>query len=134
MNDIDRSVESMDFAMRRRFAFMEIKAEDRIEMLKDPDDGLGENADVAIEKMNTLNKTIEKIETLSSAYDIGPAYFLKLKNYFNGSNNEEAFAKLWEYHIEGVVKEYLRGLPDAKSKLKDLATAYGYTNLAKYDA
>ncbi len=28
MNDIDRSVESMDFAFRRRFAFKEIKAED----------------------------------------------------------------------------------------------------------
>ena len=33
MNDIDRSVESMDFAFRRRFAFKEIKADDNIEML-----------------------------------------------------------------------------------------------------
>lgn len=134
MNDIDRSVESMDFAMRRRFAFMEIKAEDRVEMLKDAENGIPDIADEAETRMKNLNKAIEGIETLSSAYDIGPAYFLKLKNYYNGSNNAEAFAKLWEYHIEGVVKEYLRGLPDAKSKLKDLATAYGYTNLAKYDA
>lgn len=134
MNDIDRSVESMDFAMRRRFAFMEIKAEDRVEMLKDAENGIPDIADEAETRMKNLNKAIEGVETLSSAYDIGPAYFLKLKNYYNGSNNAEAFAKLWEYHIEGVVKEYLRGLPDAKSKLKDLATAYGYTNLAKYDA
>ncbi len=134
MNDIDRSVESMDFAMRRRFAFMEIKAEDRVEMLKDAENGIPDIADEAETRMKNLNKAIEGVETLSSAYDIGPAYFLKLKNYYNGSNNEEAFDKLWEYHIEGVVKEYLRGLPDAKSKLKDLATAYGYTNLAKYDA
>ena len=36
MNDIDRSVESMDFAMRRRFAWKEIKAEDTQEtILKD---------------------------------------------------------------------------------------------------
>ena len=33
MNDIDRSVESMDFAMRRRFAWKEIKAEDTQYML-----------------------------------------------------------------------------------------------------
>ena len=118
MNDIDRSVESMDFAMRRRFAFMEIKAEDRTEMFYDPKNGLGENADVAIEKMNALNKTIEKIDTLSNAYDIGPAYFLKLKNY--GGD----FDKLWKYHIEGVVKEYLRGMDDAVKLLDELKTAY----------
>ncbi len=28
MNDIDRSVDTFDFAMRRRFTFLEIKAED----------------------------------------------------------------------------------------------------------
>lgn len=31
MNDIDRSVESMDFAMRRRFAFIEITAKESAE-------------------------------------------------------------------------------------------------------
>ena len=34
MNDIDRSVESMDFAFRRRFAFYEITADDSQDMLK----------------------------------------------------------------------------------------------------
>lgn len=38
MNDIDRSVDSFDFAMRRRFRFIEIKADERLEML----DVLGE--------------------------------------------------------------------------------------------
>ena len=33
MNDIDRSVESMDFAMRRKFAWKEVKAEDTQYML-----------------------------------------------------------------------------------------------------
>ncbi len=33
MNDIDRSVESIDFAMRRRFAWQEIIAADNTEML-----------------------------------------------------------------------------------------------------
>lgn len=35
MNDIDRSVDSMDFALRRRFAWKEITAESRISMLDD---------------------------------------------------------------------------------------------------
>ena len=32
MNDIDRSVDSFDFAMRRRFRFIEVKAEDTLNM------------------------------------------------------------------------------------------------------
>lgn len=34
MNDIDRSVESFDFAMRRRFTWKEITAQDSMENMK----------------------------------------------------------------------------------------------------
>ena len=122
MNDIDRSVESMDFAMRRRFAFKEIKAEDRIEMLKDLENGIAEYADEAISRMQSLNAAIEQTEGLSSAYDIGPAYFLKLKNYSGDTN--QRFQQLWEYHIEGVVREYLRGIDESGEKFKKLEKAY----------
>ena len=122
MNDIDRSVESLDFAMRRRFAFKEIKVEDRIIMLDD----LQWKED-AVERMKKLNTAIEKIEGLSSAFHIGPAYFLKLKNY-NGD-----FDQLWEYHIEGLLFEYIRGMTDVNVKLKALANAYGYSKANDYD-
>ncbi len=124
MNDIDRSVESMDFAMRRRFAFEEISANERVEMLQELSNS--EWIDSSKKKMESLNKAIEGVDGLSSAYHIGPAYFLKLKNY------EGNFDSLWEYHIEGVVKEYLRGMDNAKDSLKNLAEAYGYSNLEKY--
>lgn len=114
MNDIDRSVESMDFAMRRRFAFVEVSADDREEML----DVLGECKEEALRRMENLNDAIEEVGGLSSAYHIGPAYFLKLNNY-NGD-----FVKLWNYHIEGVVSEYLRGMDDAEQKLEILRNAY----------
>lgn len=92
MNDIDRSVDSMDFAFRRRFAFKEIAANENIGMLDD----LGEDIrKEAIDRMNNLNAAIEKIEGLSSAYHIGGAYFLKLEE----CNND--FQKLWELHLEG---------------------------------
>lgn len=123
MNDIDRSVDCMDFAMRRRFAFKEVSATDRIEMLND----LGENRSEAEERMNSLNNAIEKISGLSAAYHIGPAYFLKLKEY---EKYTDAFDKLWEYHIEGVVKEYLRGMDLANKKLIELAKAFGYTKVS----
>lgn len=113
MNDIDRSVESMDFAFRRRFAFKEIKAMDRVEML----DELPQNG-IAINRMKNLNKAIESIEGLSTAYHIGPAYFLKLKNY-NGN-----FQQLWENHLDGLLREYLRGMQKLEEKLKTLKAAY----------
>lgn len=122
MNDIDRSVESMDFAMRRRFAFREIKAKDTQEnILKSLDGSIKQDA---INRMNNLNNAIEKIESFNSSYHIGASYFLKLKNYYNGNNMKDAFDSLWENHLKGLLFEYLRGMPDAESKLDDLKNAY----------
>lgn len=142
MNDIDRSVESMDFAMRRRFAFEEITAEQsRKNMFGDGKswktgeknaDGSDETIDVSahlqaiIDRMDNLNKAILDEEFhLGKDYQIGGAYFLKFANYFKGSNDDEAFEKLWDYHIKGVVREYLRGIDDASGiLLKNLEDAY----------
>ena len=116
MNDIDRSVESMDFAFRRRFAFVEIKAEDTLSMLDElNDESLKEKA---INRLKNLNNAISGIEGLSSAYHIGASYFLKLNNY--GGNFED----LWNYHLYGLLKEYLRGMRDVEEKIKELKKAY----------
>ena len=72
----------------------------------------------AVIKMKEINSVIEKIEGLNDSYHIGPAYFLKLKEY-NGD-----FLQLWNYNIEPLVKEYLRGLPNADIDLKAVAEAY----------
>lgn len=119
MNDIDRSVESMDFAFRRRFAFKEIKAEENIGMLDNLDSSIKEDA---IKRMSRLNKAIEETEGLSSAYHIGASYFLKLKNY------ENDFEQLWNYHIEGLLREYLRGYPNIVDSLNKLKSAYDNEN------
>ena len=115
MNDIDRSVESFDFAMRRRFAWTEIKAIDRISMW---DGVIDDWKDEALKRMSSLNTKIESIQGLNSAFHIGPAYFLKLKNY------EGNFDQLWDNHLEGLLFEYLRGFPDSDSRLNELKTAY----------
>lgn len=119
MNDIDRSVESMDFAMRRRFAFIEISASKRADMLKDSENGIGEYADEAEKRMNALNESIgSETVGLSHSYDIGPAYFLKLKDY------KGDFQMLWDYHIKGLVTEYLRGMDENGEKFAALENAY----------
>lgn len=128
MNDIDRSVESMDFAFRRRFAFVEIKANENIGMLTDlGDDNLIKEAE---KRMRGLNDAIFKdtpegvsgIEGLSSAYHIGASYFLKLNRY--SGSTDERFKKLWDYNLEGLLREYLRGTTDVEAKIRTLETAY----------
>jgi endonuclease family protein len=100
MNDIDRSVESMDFAMRRRFTWKEIKPECTEDML----DNLGQSlADSAKETMHRLNNEIVATDGLGAAYSVGPAYFMKIKD-LNGD-----FSALWNMNIEPLLREYLRG-------------------------
>lgn len=116
MNDIDRSVESMDFAMRRRFTWIEVAPEDTEGMLDEVLD-----TTLAVEakaRMRSLNKKISETEGLGKAYQVGPAYFKKLPN-FNGD-----FNALWKMNIEPLLKEYLRGFRKADDILDDFAKAY----------
>jgi 5-methylcytosine-specific restriction protein B len=118
MNDIDRSVDSMDFAMRRRFAWKEIKTNDRLEMLND----LDELKTIAIKRMQNLNDAIERTEGLNSSYHIGPAYFKKVMLYKD--NSDTMWTDLWEYHIKGVLYEYVRGTDEVDTKMANFENAY----------
>lgn len=128
MNDIDRSVESMDFAMRRRFAWEEIKANENLGMLDD----LYDMKDEVVEVMNRLNNAIWNevsntgIEGLNAAYHIGGAYFSKLQLYLDEelTNKSFAYKHLWENHLKGVLFEYLRGTANATKNLKMLESVY----------
>ena len=111
MNDIDRSVESFDFAMRRRFVWQEITAEDS-----------AENMNLSMEckiKMKSLNNKITDIDGLSSSYHIGGAYFLDE----NGESIKD-FEETWNLRLEPLLREYLRGMPNADDNLDELRDAY----------
>lgn len=116
MNDIDRSVDSFDFAMRRRFRFVEIKAEDRLEMLSMLEDEELEKQ--AIRRMTALNKEILNVEDLNENYQIGASYFLKLRNL--------NFDELWTDCLQPLLQEYVQGMYDEKGIMDKFAKAYGY--------
>lgn len=116
MNDIDRSVDSFDFAMRRRFRFIELKADEHLEMLDSLDDA--ELKAEAIKRMSALNKEIANIEDLNENYQIGASYFLKLKTL--------NFDELWTDYLKPLLREYVQGMYDEKSIMKKLEKAYGY--------
>lgn len=116
MNDIDRSVDSFDFAMRRRFRFVEVRAESTQDMLDTIADEDIKNE--AIARMDRLNAEILKVEGLNENYQIGASYFLKLK-YLD-------FNEFWTDYLEPLLQEYVRGLYDEKGIMKRFARAYGY--------
>ncbi len=116
MNDIDRSVDSFDFAMRRRFRFVELKADERLEMLASLEDEALK--DEAIRRMAALNKEIAGVEDLNEHYQIGASYFLKLKTL--------DFDRLWTDYLQPLLQEYVQGMYDEKGLMDRFAKAYGY--------
>lgn len=117
MNDIDRSVDSFDFAMRRRFRFIEITADESSAML----DGALQDDEVreeAIKRMTSLNEVIKEVPDLNENYQIGAAYFLKLKDM--------SFDELWTDCLQPVLQDYVRGMYDEDEIIKKFAKAYGY--------
>lgn len=116
MNDIDRSVDSFDFAMRRRFRFIELKANEQLEMLSSIEDE--ELREQAIKRMTNLNNEIIKVEGLNRNYQIGAAYFLKLKTL--------SFDELWRDYLQPLLQEYIQGMYDEEGIMQRFAKAYGY--------
>lgn len=126
MNDIDRSVESMDFAMRRRFAWQEVTAEESYTNMIEQDPEFALVKDEIKARMFNLNKAIIETEGLDEAYQIGAAYFRKYLDYQDKTN---PFDYLWENHLKGLLFEYLRGNRRAKELLEKLHNAYNKKSL-----
>lgn len=123
MNDIDRSVDSFDFAMRRRFRFVELRADERLEMLAALEDE--ELEAEAIRRMSALNKEIANVEDLNENYQIGASYFLKLKAL--------NFDQLWTDYLKPLLQEYIQGMYDEAGLMNRFAKAYGYKKTAEGD-
>ena len=119
MNDIDRSVDTFDFAMRRRFRFVEVTAESQVAML---DKELDIHAEEAKLRLRNLNAAIENVQELNSHYHIGPSYFLKLKDV------DFDYELLWSDYINPLLEDYLRGSYEEDETLQTLKKAFELTN------
>ena len=119
MNDIDRSVDTFDFAMRRRFRFVEVTAESQLYIL---DEKLGEHADEAKNRLRNLNAAIENVQELNSHYHIGPSYFRNLKEL------DYDYELLWSDYLKPLLEDYLRGSYEEDEILNTLKKAYDLTN------
>lgn len=113
MNDIDRSVEVFDFALRRRFAWYEVKPDkvmDDILRSMKVDDLLDSNYKDYTEKIENLNKAIVDKLKLGRHYHLGPSYFAKIKLYYDESKDyKKALEGVWYNHISQILNEYVKG-------------------------
>lgn len=119
MNDIDRSVDTFDFAMRRRFRFVEVTAESQLYIL---DEKLGEHAEEAKTRLRNLNVAIENVQELNSHYHIGPSYFRNLKEL------DYDYELLWSDYLKPLLEDYLRGSYEEDEILNTLKKAYDLRN------
>ena len=124
MNDIDRSVDSFDFAMRRRFRFVEVKAKATQGMLESLENEALKSR--AVERMDRLNAEILKVDDLNENYQIGASYFLKLKT--------QSFEELWTDYLKPLLQDYVRGLYDEEGIMKRFERAYDYQTLSEGNA
>ena len=135
MNDIDHSLEPLDFAFRRRFAWREITASERFDAMfigTEPFAVAPDFVDKVYWYFKRLNDKIENDPGFGAAYQIGPAYFLKLKNFvvdqdLNAMSDEDfkkCMDKLWNIHLKPLLQEYLKVNNDTSLTLKALEAAY----------
>ena len=100
MNTADRSLAMIDYALRRRFSFFEMKPafdnpvfRNEIEQLSDP------RLNNLIEAIIKLNKVIENDDSLGSGFCIGHSYLCNLGDNYDLGN-------IVEYDIIPMLREY----------------------------
>lgn len=109
MNDIDRSVESMDFALRRRFEWQEIEVNK--DLLIPAFKAMGIREEIA-DRVIDLNKVIQgegKSLGLNRHYDISQGQFANIPDIVDKTNAKNILEYVWNYRIKSLLGEYVRG-------------------------
>ena len=122
MNNIDRSVESFDFALRRRFRWEEMTPDytllkHHLNQYHGEWTGLANN-------FKSLNEEIAKETLLGTDYQIGHAYFMNLK-YQTHMSIDEVRTQIWKDRIRPLLEEYLRGTGQTEELLGTFKRAFG---------
>lgn len=125
MNDIDRSVDTFDFALRRRFTWVH-KGFDAEALANCDQFSELDSVQDYIDSCETLNTYISDELGLGHSYEIGHAYFMKVK--VHGSEvSRTSKGKLFDQHLAPLLEEYLRSeysTKDIEQKIKVARTKF----------
>lgn len=120
MNTIDRSVESFDFALRRRFRWEEVTPDTKL--LRYHLNQFCKTWVTLADNLEQLNTQIAKEPLLGHDYQIGHAYLMNLK-YATSLTVAEVRERVWDDSIRSLLQEYLRGT----GKEAELIGSFGKT-------
>ena len=102
MNTADRSLAMLDYALRRRFAFYEMKPGFDTDGFREYKMGLAsEKFDRLINCVENLNSAIAADESLGEGFCIGHSYFCNLKKA-----TDNALSGIVEFELIPLLKEY----------------------------
>lgn len=102
MNTADRSLAMLDYALRRRFAFYEMKPGFNSEGFRKYKMEFNSDAfETLIDVIESLNVDIKKDESLGEGFCIGHSYFCNLKEI-----NSKVLSNIIEYELIPLLKEY----------------------------
>ena len=135
MNDVDRSIDTFDLALRRRFKWIRMECDyDVIRNILD-----FENAEDYAKVCENLNDYISKDLNLGKSYEFGHSFFLKIqdipkRNKKNISNT--MMESLFKDYLESTLREYLRANfteQELESKLNDAKKKFKLTDKSSND-
>lgn len=113
MNDVDKSIDAFDLALRRRFKWQRMDYSQEV-LEQETKHNNGENFYNISEYANActkLNMFISETLGLGKSYEFGHSFFMKITGIANNrtitKNNMESLFKL---HLQPTLKEYLRAL------------------------
>jgi len=114
MNTADRSLAMVDYALRRRFIFVDMKPNfgDKFQEHLSKEGVDTRLIDIIIERLNNLNKQISEEIGLGDDFQIGHSYFCHPKN-----GDEEWFKNIIRYEIIPLLREYWF---DKKNKVQEI--------------
>ena len=117
MNTADRSLAMLDYALRRRFAFVELSPAFDSVGFCDYCEGLGNQRfkDLVL-VVKSLNRAIAEDESLGEGFCIGHSYFC---NMDTDTCTDAALASIVEYELIPMLKEYWFDEPDNVCKWTD---------------
>jgi len=114
MNTADRSLAMLDYALRRRFAFFEIKPGFTTDGFREYRMSLeNEKFDKLIACVESLNNVISNDESLGDGFCIGHSYFC---NLLPDTIDDRVLSGIVEYELIPLLKEYWF---DEPTKVKD---------------
>ena len=122
MNTIDRSVESFDFALRRRFRWEEVLPNMSVLNYHLCERNMAWSS--LSENLETLNQEIVKEPLLGRDYQIGHAYLMNLK-YPNSLTLAEVRKLIWDDFVKPLLQEYLRGSGKENELIGSFGKAFG---------